>query len=192
MPALLFMNKEDQKYLLQLARRTLEKHFQNKEILQLESDDLPNSLNEIKGVFISLFKNKELRGCIGSLKGERPLFQGVIDNSLASALYDPRFKPLEKDELRDIEIEISIIEPMKKVPNFKNPQDLLSYLNKNHPGILIKKGAFQATFLPQVWEELTTAEIFLSHLCKKAGLDQDQWKKTDLDIYEYKVNNFKE
>jgi len=62
------MNKKNQKYLLQLARRTLEKHFQKKEILQLEKDDLPDSLNEIKGVFVSLFKNKELRGCIGNLE----------------------------------------------------------------------------------------------------------------------------
>ena len=186
------MNKKDQKYLLQLARRTLEKHFQKKEILQLEKDDLPDSLNEIKGVFVSLFKNKELRGCIGNLEGDRPIFQGVIENSLASALFDPRFKPLEENELENIEIEISIIEPMKKIPEFKNPQDLLEYLDKNNPGILIKKESFQATFLPQVWEELKTAKIFLSYLCEKAGLNQDQWKKMDLDIYEYKVTSFKE
>jgi AmmeMemoRadiSam system protein A len=192
MLALLFMNKKDQKYLLQLSRRTLKKHFQNGEILQLEKDNLPNSLNEIKGVFVSLFENKRLRGCIGSLKGDRPIFQGVIENSLASALFDPRFKPLEEKELEGIKIEISIIEPMKKMPDFKNSQDLLNYLDKNNPGVLIKKGAFQATFLPQVWEELRTAEIFLSYLCEKAGLNKDQWKKMDLDIYEYKVTNFKE
>jgi len=192
MLVLCFMNREDQKYLLQLARRTLEKHFQDKEILQIESDDLPNSLTEIKGVFVSLFKNEELRGCIGNLKGDQPIFQGVIENSLASALFDPRFEPLTEDELNNVKIEISVIEPMKETPKFQNPKDLLDYLNKNHPGILIKKGAFQATFLPQVWKELTTAEDFLSHLCTKAGLAKDEWKKMDLDIYEYKVNNFKE
>ncbi|MDD5535170.1 MAG: AmmeMemoRadiSam system protein A [Candidatus Pacebacteria bacterium] len=186
------MNKEDQKYLLQLARRTLEKHFQDKEILQIESDDLPTSLTEIKGVFVSLFKNEELRGCIGNLKGDQPIFQGVIENSLASALFDPRFEPLTEDELNNVKIEISVIEPMKETPKFQNLKGLLDYLNKNHPGILIKKEAFQATFLPQVWKELTTAEDLLSHLCIKAGLAKDEWKKMDLDIYEYKVNNFKE
>ena len=192
MLVLCFMNREDQKYLLQLARRTLEKHFQDKEILQIESDDLPNSLTEIKGVFVSLFKNEELRGCIGNLKGDQPIFQGVIENSLASALFDPRFEPLTEDELNDVKIEISVIEPMKETPKFQNLKGLLDYLNKNHPGILIKKEAFQATFLPQVWKELTTAEDLLSHLCIKAGLAKDEWKKMDLDIYEYKVNNFKE
>lgn len=192
MLALLFMNKEEQKYLLQLARRTLEKHFQDKKILQIESDDLSNSLNKMRGVFVSLFKDKELRGCIGNLKGDRPIFQGVIENSLASALFDPRFEPLREDELKDLKIEISVIEPMKKIPEFQNLQDLLNYLNENHPGIVIKKGTFQATFLPQVWEELIKAEDFLSHLCKKAGLAKDEWKNMNLDIYEYKVNNFKE
>lgn len=219
MPVLLIMNQQNKEYLLQLSRRTLEKYFQNKGILNVEEDDLDNSLKEKKGVFVTLWKNQSLRGCIGSLEGTKPIFEGVIENTLASALYDPRFSPLSKEELKDIKIEISIIEPLKKLPDFKKEKDLLDYLDKNKPGLLIKKGiypytkrehfrlksekigkassrygveAFQATFLPQVWEELKSPELFLSHLCQKAGLPPNEWKNKDLEMFEYEVDVFRE
>jgi AmmeMemoRadiSam system protein A len=186
------MNQQNKEYLLQLSRRTLEKYFQNKGILNVEEDDLDNSLKEKKGVFVTLWKNQSLRGCIGSLEGTKPIFEGVIENTLASALYDPRFSPLSKEELKDIKIEISIIEPLKKLPDFKKEKDLLDYLDKNKPGLLIKKGIFQATFLPQVWEELRSPELFLSHLCQKAGLPPNEWKNKDLEMFEYEVDVFRE
>ncbi|MFA5360462.1 MAG: AmmeMemoRadiSam system protein A [Candidatus Paceibacterota bacterium] len=192
MPVLLIMNQQNKEYLLQLSRRTLEKYFQNKGILNVEEDDLDNSLKEKKGVFVTLWKNQSLRGCIGSLEGTKPIFEGVIENTLASALYDPRFSPLSKEELKDIKIEISIIEPLKKLPDFKKEKDLLDYLDKNKPGLLIKKGIFQATFLPQVWEELRSPELFLSHLCQKAGLPPNEWKNKDLEMFEYEVDVFRE
>ncbi|MDD5760596.1 MAG: AmmeMemoRadiSam system protein A [Candidatus Pacebacteria bacterium] len=186
------MNQKNKEYLLQLSRRTLEKYFQNKEILMIEEDELENSLKERKGVFVTLWKNQSLRGCIGSLEETKPIFEGVVENTLASALYDPRFPPLSKEELKDVKIEISIIEPLKKLPDFKKEEDLLNYLEKNKPGLLIKKGAFQATFLPQVWEELKDPELFLSRLCQKAGLAPDEWKNKDLKMYEYEADVFKE
>lgn len=192
MPVLLIMNQQNKEYFLQLSRRTLEKYFQNKGILNVEEDDLDNSLKEKKGVFVTLWKNQSLRGCIGSLEGTKPIFEGVIENTLASALYDPRFSPLSKEELKDIKIEISIIEPLKKLPDFKKEEDLLDYLKKNKPGLLIKKGIFQATFLPQVWEELKSPELFLSHLCQKAGLPPNEWKNKDLEMFEYEVDVFRE
>lgn len=192
MPALLSMNQKDKKYLLELSRRTLEKYFQNKEILQVEKDDLSESLKERKGAFISLRENECLRGCIGSLEGIKPIFEEVIENSLASALFDPRFPPLKKEELKNIKIEISILEPLKKLVSFTTTEGLINYLKENKPGLLIKKGTFQATFLPQVWEELKTPELFLSRLCQKAGLAEDEWKKMNFDIYQYEATVFKE
>lgn len=191
MLVLAFMKQKDKKYLLELARRTLEKYFQNKDILQIEIDDLSDSLKEKKGVFISLWKNEDLRGCIGCLEGIKPIFEMVIENSLASALFDTRFLPVKKEELSDIKIEISIIEPLEKI-DFSKTEDLIKHLNKNKPGILIKKGAHQATFLPQVWEDLKTPEEFLSHLCSKAGMKEGCWKNIDFEIYQYQVNVFKE
>jgi len=186
------MNKKNKEYLLRIARRAIEKYFQDEGVFQIEEDELPESLKEKKGVFVTLWKDDKLRGCIGNLESQKPIYQSVIDNSLASALLDSRFTVLKKDELNDIKIEISILSELKKIPNFTDYNSFLKYLNKYKPGLLIKKGTYQATFLPQVWEDLNSAELFISHLCEKAGLQKDEWKKMDLEIYQYSAEVFKE
>jgi len=192
MPVLHIMNKKNKEYLLRIARRAIEKYFQDEGVFQIEEDELPESLKEKKGVFVTLWKDNKLRGCIGNLESQKPIYQSVIDNSLASALLDSRFTALKKDELNDIKIEISILSELKKIPNFTDYNSFLKYLNKYKPGLLIKKGTYQATFLPQVWEDLNSAELFISHLCEKAGLQKDEWKKMDLEIYQYSAEVFKE
>ncbi|RLG11351.1 AmmeMemoRadiSam system protein A [Candidatus Pacearchaeota archaeon] len=192
MPVLHIMNKKNKEYLLRIARRAIEKYFQDEGVFQIEEDELPESLKEKKGVFVTLWKDDKLRGCIGNLESQKPIYQSVIDNSLASALLDSRFTVLKKDELNDIKIEISILSELKKIPNFTDYNSFLKYLNKYKPGLLIKKGTYQATFLPQVWEDLNSAELFISHLCEKAGLQKDEWKKMDLEIYQYSAEVFKE
>jgi len=192
MPVLHIMNKENKEYLLKIARRAIQKYFQDEGVFQVEKDELPQSLKEEKGTFVTLWKNNELRGCIGNLESEKPIYQSVIDNCLASALLDPRFTALKNDELNDIKIEISILSELKKLSNFTDCDSFLKYLNKYKPGLLIKKGTYQATFLPQVWEDLNSAKLFISHLCEKAGLEKDEWKKMDLEIYQYNAEVFKE
>ena len=192
MPVLHIMNKENKEYLLKIAKRAIQKYFQDEGVFQVEKDELPQSLKEEKGTFVTLWKNNELRGCIGDLESEKPIYQSVIDNCLASALLDSRFTALKGDELNDIKIEISILSELKKLPNFTDYDSFLKYLNKYKPGLLIKKGAHQATFLPQVWEDLSSAELFISHLCEKAGLEKDEWKRMDLEIYQYSAEVFKE
>ena len=192
MPVLHIMNKENKEYLLKIARRAMQKYFQDEGVFQVEEDELPQSLKEKRGTFVSLWKNNELRGCIGNLESEKSIYQSVIDNCLASALLDSRFTALKSNELNDIKIEISILSELKKLSNFTNYDSFLKYLNKYKPGLLIKKGTYQATFLPQVWEDLNSAELFISHLCEKAGLEKDEWKKMDLEIYRYSAEVFKE
>ena len=186
------MNKENKKYLLKIARRAVQKYFQDEGIFQIEEDELSQSLKEKKGTFVTLWENDELRGCVGNLEGKKPIYQSVIDNCLSSALLDSRFTALKSDELSNIKIEISILSELKKLPDFTNNDSFLKYLNKYKPGLLIKKGAYQATFLPQVWEDLNSAKLFISHLCEKAGLEKDEWKKMDLEIYQYSAEVFKE
>ena len=192
MRVLYIMNKEDKKYLLKLARRAIQKYFQDKGVLQIDKDDLTQALKEKKGTFVTLWKNDKLRGCIGDLESKKPIYQNTIDNCLASALLDPRFAVLKNDELSDIKIEISVLSKLKKLPDFTSLDSFLKYLNKYKPGLLIKKGSHQATFLPQVWEDLTSTELFISYLCEKAGLDKNEWKKMDLEIYQYSAEVFKE
>lgn len=186
------MDNKNKEYLLKLARRAIQKYFQDEGIFQIDEDDLPQTLKEKKGTFVTLWKNNKLRGCIGDLESKKPIYQSVIDNCLASALLDSRFSPLGNDELNNTKIEISILSALKKLPDFINPDAFLEYLNKYKPGLLIKKGSYQATFLPQVWEDLTCAESFISHLCEKAGLEKDEWKKMDLEVYQYSAEVFKE
>jgi AmmeMemoRadiSam system protein A len=186
------MNNKNKEYLLKLARRTIQKYFQDEGMLQIDKDDLSQTLKEKKGTFVTLWKNNKLRGCIGDLESEKSIYQSVIDNCLASALLDSRFTPLENDELDDIKIEISVLSELKKLPDFTSSDAFLKYLDKYKPGLLIKKEGYQATFLPQVWEDLTFAELFISHLCEKAGLEKDEWKKMDLGIYQYSAEVFKE
>lgn len=187
------MTQEEKQYLLEISRRTLEKYLKEKSILVLEEDSLKFPLlKEKRGVFVTLTKNGELRGCIGNLTADKPVYQAIIENSLASALFDPRFPSLENDELKDITIEISILSELNPLPSFKDAIELIKYLEKKKPGIVIKKGANEATFLPQVWEELKTPEEFLSQLCLKAGLEPYAWKKLDLTMFEYEVVKIKE
>lgn len=194
------MKPKNKEYLLKLARRTIEKFLTDKEIIVLNEDDLDSELKEHKGVFVTLKKNDELRGCIGEMTSQKPIYQSVIDNSLASAFLDPRFPPLEKEELDEITIEISVLSPLKIMKKFEIQEEFLSYLEKFKPGILLIYRQHQATFLPDVWEELKKPEDFLSHLCLKAGLEPDFWEKneiykqnsSEIKILEYQTESFSE
>jgi len=187
------MTKSEKKYLLELSRRTLEKYLKEKTILAIDEESLVFPLlKEKKGVFITLYKDNQLRGCIGNLYSEKPIFESIIENTLASALFDPRFPPLEEDELENIKISISVLTEPKPLPQFKDIKELLNYLKKKKPGLVIKKGESEATFLPQVWKELKNPEEFLTHLCLKAGLNPQSWKNSDLTFLEYEVEEIQE
>ena len=139
---------------------------------------------------MTLTKNNNLRGCIGSLYASQPLWKEVQENALRAAFQDPRFFPLTKNELNEIKIEVSVLSEPKKLP-FKDENDLLKKINKNM-GIIIKKNFKSATFLPQVWEQLPDKKEFLEHLCLKAGLNKDDWKSKNTEILYYFVESEKE
>ena len=186
------MTQIEQKYLLSLSRRSIQKYLKDGSLLIIEQDSLPSDfLRDKRGVFVTLTINNELRGCIGNLEPEKPIYQAVIDNSLAAAFYDPRFPPLTIPELAKAKIEISILGPLKKL-QFSAAGQFVNYLKQKKPGIFIKKGFNQATFLPQVWLELPKPEEFLQQLCLKAGLDRNSWQDLGLEIYEYEVEKFQE
>lgn len=186
------MTPDEQKYLLQLARRALEEYLQTKKVIQLETSELPEIFLNKKATFVTLTRNRQLRGCIGDLNPIKPLFQSVIDNSLASAFLDPRFSPLKQAEIKNIKIEISVLSSLKQIPVFQNRRQILDYFDRKKPGVFIKKNGQQATFLPQVWEELAFPKDFISQLCLKARLSPDAWEEPTTTIYEYEVEKFKE
>ena len=120
----------------------------------------------------------------------RPLIEDVIENTLNAAFEDPRFLPLTKEELPLIHIEISVLTVPEKLV-YKTEKELLDKLRPKIDGVIIRKNIHQATFLPQVWEQLPDKEMFLNELCLKAGLPLYSYSCEDFDIYTYQVEIIK-
>lgn len=162
------ISEDDRKYLLNLARKTITNYL-NYGFLTLprfKSD----SLIKKQGIFVTLTKKGDLRGCIGHMAEDTPLATTVAKMALSAALHDTRFYPVSKDEMQDIEIEISVLTPMKEV---KGPSEIVI----GRDGTLIQKGGRSAVFLPQVApEQGWSRDEMLEHLCLKAGLPADAYK----------------
>jgi len=180
------MKNENKVFLLTLARQAIKHYFETKGFLEIDSDSIPADLKNKQGTFVTLTINHKLRGCIGHIEGVNPIFKDIIENAVSAAFFDPRFYPVDKEELDKLKIEISLLS-IPKILNYKNSDDLLKILNKRKPGLIIKKGINSATFLPQVWEEIDSPISFISTLCLKAGLSSKEWKNGQLQIYFYNV-----
>jgi len=193
-----FGNKNMEKYtqaektfLLKLARNTIEFYFANHAKMEIdESEVISENLKRKRAAFVTLTQNGSLRGCIGSINPEMPLYEEIIDKAYAAAFRDLRFPALAKDELPKTKIDISILavpEPLY----YRDYQDLLAKIDSGKDGIVLKKNSFSATFLPSVWREINDKEEFLSSLCHKAGLPLDAWKQ-NAEILIYRTIEFSE
>jgi len=177
--------------LLKLARSTIAKKMGK--AFEAPSDDSlkDKALQAKKGTFVTLNIHGQLRGCIGSLIGQTPLVKGVADNAINAAFHDPRFSPLSEQEYNNIHVEVSVLTDPQPL-EYTDTNDLINKLKPKVHGVILRKGYSSATFLPQVWDQLPTHDVFLSHLCLKAGLPGDTWKKDHLDIQTYTVQYFEE
>lgn len=142
-------------------------------------------LNNNGAVFVTLHQNKNLRGCIGSLVAHRKLFDDIFHNAISAAFHDPRFIPLCKDDLKNLELEVSLLLPSIEL-EYENLEDLKQKIKPFEDGLILKHGGYQGTFLPQVWEQLPTSELFLEYLAQKAGTTIDIYKQHP-KIYRYSV-----
>ena len=185
------LTEEEGKYLLSEARKAIEKKIFD--LAKKDEFDRPDltKLFERRGTFVTLTIEGGLRGCIGNIIPQEPLLQSVKANAINAAFHDPRFRPLSRKEWNKIKIEISILTDPKPL-DYSDSMDLLEKLKPGQDGVIIKKGYHQATFLPQVWEQLPDKKDFLTHLCLKAGLDGDQWEKEKFEILTYQVQAFEE
>lgn len=184
------MNDTDKQFLLYLARESILSELEGRNC-SMDRERISNTLQQNRGVFVTLTLNGELRGCIGHLVPIQELYKDVIENARSAAFMDPRFMPLTKDEFQEVAIEISILNESEAL-QYESVQDLLEKLEKSKPGVILEKGNTMATFLPQVWEELTHVEDFLSHLCVKAGLVSNEWTKGEIKIKTYTVEKISE
>ncbi len=185
------LTEEEGRALLSVARKTIEEElFGSKEKGQNDSA-FSHKFSERRGTFVTLTIGGTLRGCIGHIIPQESLIEGIRVNAINAAFRDPRFRPLSKKEWKKVMIEISILTEPKTLP-YSDADDLLKKLRPGIDGVIIKKGFHQATFLPQVWDQLPDRKGFLIHLCLKAGLDGDAWKKERLDVSTYQVQAFEE
>ncbi|HIE11579.1 MAG TPA: AmmeMemoRadiSam system protein A [Kiritimatiellae bacterium] len=179
----------EQRRLLDIARSSLRSGLSSGRPAEVHLETLPPRLREPRATFVTLEKNHELRGCIGSLQPSRPLARDVAHNAYAAAFRDPRFPPLRADELSALEIHISILSPLEPL-QFKSEDDLLLQLRPHLDGVLLADGFYQGTFLPSVWESLSDPRSFLTHLKLKAGLPADHWSDT-LRAWRYTVEDIR-
>lgn len=179
------MNDKQKKTLLEIAKETLAAAVSGRAVYQKKSDD--PQLNEKCGCFVTYKNDRQLRGCIGHFTSDKPLIELVSDMAAASATQDPRFvnDRITEDELDQIDIEISVLSPLKK------PDDPLS-LRLGADGIYIVNGYRSGCLLPQVATETGwSAEEYLSYCSQhKAGLGPDAWKDDETDVYFFTANVF--
>ncbi len=168
------LDRSEQRLLLELARSVLRDRFQGKPApagLEERFSGRPRLLRK-SGVFVTLRKRGELRGCIGSIVGVEPLCRGVAANALNAAFADPRFPPLAERELDGVEIEISVMTPLLPVTDYRA-------IRLGTDGVVIRDGNAQAVFLPQVATETGwTLDEFMAQLCRKAGLARDAYRRS--------------
>ena len=156
----------------------------------VDPEDYPEPLREERSCFVTLTTGGQLRGCIGSLEAHRPLVNDLASNARAAAFSDPRFPPLSPAEFERLEIHISILEPAAPM-HFDSEEDLVGQLRPGIDGLIIEDLGRRGTFLPSVWEQLPSAEIFLQHLKQKAGLPAEHWSGT-LRMWRYTTESFGE
>ncbi len=179
------LNHEQRKKLLAIARNSIETYLKTGKKLEITESD-PLLLKE-RGAFVTLNEHGELRGCIGNLAGTQALYLTIRDMAIGSATADLRFPPVNVAELKNIEIDISVLSPLERIYSAERIE-----LGKH--GVLVRRGASSGVFLPQVAAENGWAkEEFLSNLCAhKAGLAADAWKDKSTELYIFTAEVFSE
>lgn len=184
---------EQQKMLLELARDSI------KEFLDSGSRPLSGSAIAEKhpilglpgAVFVTLEKNGQLRGCIGDLVSDKPLYEGVMKNAINAATRDTRFQPVTQDELKGLDISISVLGYPQKI-NVLNPKQYVSELRPGQDGVIMMHKGRRSTYLPVVWESLPDPVQFLSRLCLKQGSPSNCWQSPETTLYRYSAYEFGE
>ncbi len=157
----------------------------------VDESRLTPKLKRVQGCFTTFNKNGALRGCIGHILPQEELYKCVMDNAISAALHDRRFVPVEYEELKDIEIEVSVLS-VPEVLQHDSPEDLLDKLRPGVDGVVILYTGRSSTFLPQVWDSIPDKEEFLSQLCMKQGSPSNCWQIPGVEIQTYQAFVFHE
>ncbi len=141
--------------------------------------NIPDKLKSVKACFVTIYKNGNLRGCIGNILPRNMLYEAIINNAVSAATRDPRFPEVSPAELKSLTYEITVLSEPVEI-KYKSEKDLLEKIRDK--GVIIKKSFYTAVYLPQVWKHFASPEEFLISLCRKAGMNGNEWKKLDLNV----------
>ena len=176
------LNEEEKKTLHQIAKTVIENKAKGKPVPDFRIESL--ILKENRGAFVTIHKRGQLRGCIGYIEGHGPLHKTIEEMAEAAAFRDPRFTPVKEKELPELEFEISVLTPLKRIKD-------VNEIQVGRHGIYIKKGWSSGLLLPQVATEYGWDLVaFLEHTCQKAGLPPHAWKEKDTEIYIFSADIF--
>lgn len=167
------LSDNEKEILLKCARITIENKFKTPKKLLPEPTD---TLQEYCGAFVTLHRKGKLRGCIGNMTGIKPLYETIIQMAESSAFHDPRFTPVSADEVEELDIEISVLTPLREIEDVEE-------IEVGKHGIYMQRGHRSGVLLPQVageqgWDKHT----FLEHTCMKAGMPADCWRDPKMKI----------
>uniref|UniRef100_A0A7C3RDV7 Protein ENW66_06575 n=1 Tax=Archaeoglobus fulgidus TaxID=2234 RepID=A0A7C3RDV7_ARCFL len=181
------LSKNDGERAVKLAREAIETYLEERKMIQKRLDGV---FSEKRGVFTTLTKHGNLRGCIGFPYPIKRLDEAIVESAIAAAIDDPRFEPVRLSEMDEIVVEVTILTPPEKID--AKPKDLPEYVEIGRHGLIVKMGPFSGLLLPQVAVEYNMdAEEFLSETCMKAGLPPDCWL-TGAEVYRFEGQIFKE
>lgn len=175
---------------ISIARDAIKAHFSSSVIDKTALLQQHPEMQSHQATFVTLTLHGRLRGCIGSVVAHRPLIDDLISNAVSAAFKDPRFPPLTSAEAEEVKIEVSLLSNPVAV-EYRDADELSRIIRPGKDGVILRLGNHQATFLPQVWEELNDFDSFFSHLGMKAGIG-DTPLSYHPEIYTYQVDKIKE
>lgn len=182
------LNPQQQQQLHSIAYDSIRHGLAHGAAMTVDLSALDAELQTRRATFVTLNKHGQLRGCIGILEPIRPLAEDVAHNAFAAAFSDPRFPPLQQNELDQLQIHISILGTPEEM-TFASEEDLITQLRPGVDGLIMEEGSYRCTFLPSVWESLQDRREFLNHLKLKFGLPADHWSDS-IRIKRYTVEEF--
>jgi len=178
------LTTEDKLLLLGVARDSVKAAVTGKTYIPIEP--LSPNLTSMAGAFVTLKKNGMLRGCIGMIEARYPLYKVVSEMAEKAAMCDPRFESVQKDELEDMDLEISVLSPLRRIKSVEE-------VEIGRHGLVVEKGFYRGLLLPQVATENNwTREEFLEYTCTKAGLGREAYKNPDAHLYVFSAEVFGE
>lgn len=178
------------KRLFELARESINSFFDNKEVKF--DENLKKEFSDKQGVFVTIYLDDELAGCIGYTEPVFPLYEGVMNAARGAAFEDPRFPPLKKEELKKARLEISVLSKPELI-DVKDPEEYLKKIKIGRDGLLIRDELNNGLLLPQVATEMNfDVKMFLDQTCIKAGLEPDDWRDKRRHVYKFQAQVFQE